>query len=90
MYLRKEDIWVHTDRREWELRYNKELYHLYGALDIFTDIRIARLRWLDHVHRTNNYEMLRKKMENTPMGRKISLEGPDLDRWMMCCRISED
>ena len=27
----------------------KELYHLYGAVDIVKDITVARLRWLDHV-----------------------------------------
>ena len=64
--------------KEWWLWYNKELYHLYGAPDNITDIKLVRLRWVGHLQRINNNKVIKKIIENTSLGRR-RLEGSDLD-----------
>ena len=39
------------DREECQPLYNQELYHLHKAPDIFTDIKVFRLRLVGHVLR---------------------------------------
>ena len=36
---------------EWRIRYNDELYQLFGLLNIAERIRTKRLRWAEHVER---------------------------------------
>ena len=49
-----------SNREECCVRYN-DLYHLYGAPDIVTDIKLTRLRWLGHIQRKNGNEAAKKK-----------------------------
>ena len=39
---------------------NKEQGNLYGSRDIFTGIKVARLRWAGLVQRVNSNEMVRE------------------------------
>ena len=59
-----------NEKGEWRIRYNKELYELYKSSNIITDIKIARLRWAGHVQRMKNDEMVKRKMEGKPEGRR--------------------
>ena len=58
---------------EWRQRYNKEIYHLYCAPDIVTDIKIARMRWVGHVKRMNSNAMKENNGKYTN-GNKESLQ----------------
>jgi hypothetical protein len=44
----------------WRSRYNDELYHLYGGIDLVTAIKKARLRWAGHIVRMHNTMPCRK------------------------------
>ena len=37
------------DTGVWRIRWNHELYELYGDIDIIRKVKIQRLRWLGHV-----------------------------------------
>jgi hypothetical protein len=39
------------DNGQWRIRYNKELYELYGEPDLVTCIKLKRLQWAGHVQR---------------------------------------
>jgi hypothetical protein len=39
------------DNGQWRIRYNKELYELYGEPDLETCIKLKRLQWAGHVQR---------------------------------------
>ena len=65
---------------EWHLKYNKELYDLYKAPDIITDIKISRLKWAGHIQRMNDSEMVKRISEYKPDGRRRV--GRPKFRWM--------
>jgi hypothetical protein len=39
------------DNGQWRIRYNKELYELYGEPVVVTCIKLKRLQWAGHVQR---------------------------------------
>ena len=65
----------------WRSRTNEEVRQLYGELDIVTEIKKGRLRWLGHVEKMSEERMVKRLYQNTPEGSR-SLGRPRL-RWMM-------
>jgi hypothetical protein len=57
------------DNGIWRIRTNKELRALYQELDIVTDIKKARLRWLGHVERMSEDRFIKKLYMSEPEGR---------------------
>jgi hypothetical protein len=47
----KKNIWPCKKNGIWGIRTNQELVDLYKELDIVSEIRKGRLRWLGHVER---------------------------------------
>jgi hypothetical protein len=41
------------DNGRWRIRYNNELYQLFGEPDIIREIKARRVNWLGHLFRTN-------------------------------------
>ena len=67
----------------------KELYHLYGAMHVATDIKVPIFSYLGYVQRTNYNEMAKRIYENKPQGRRKD-ESPK-SIWMdVHLRMSED
>jgi hypothetical protein len=48
------------DNKRWRIRYNNELYQLFGEPDIIKEIKARRVRWLGHLFRTNENHPCRK------------------------------
>lgn len=53
----------------WKVRYNRELYQLYGAPELSTYIGLMRLRWAGHVQRLDAGRMPRRVLETRFLGR---------------------
>jgi len=64
----------------WRGRTNVEVRQLYGELDIVTEIKTGRLRWLGHVERMSEERAVKRLYQNTPEGSR-SVGIPRL-RWM--------
>jgi len=64
----------------WRSRTNGEVRQLYGELDIVTEIKKGRLRWLGHVERMSEESVVKRLYQNTPEGSR-SVGRPRL-RWM--------
>jgi hypothetical protein len=47
------------DNGRWRIRYNNELYQLFGEPDIIRGIKARRVKWLGHLFRTNEYHPCR-------------------------------
>jgi hypothetical protein len=47
------------DNGRCRIRYNNELYKLFGEPDIIRDIKARRVKWLGHLFRTNEYHPCR-------------------------------
>ena len=58
---------------------------LYGELDIVTEIRKGRLRWLGHVERMSEERVVKGLYQNTPEGSR-SVGRPRL-KWMDDVRV---
>jgi hypothetical protein len=54
----------------WRIRTNKELMALYQELDIVTEIKKARLRWLGHVERKSEDRVIKKLYMSKPERRR--------------------
>ena len=61
-------------------RTNEDVRQLYGELDIVTDIKKRRLRWLGHVERMSEERVVKRLYQNTPEGSR-NVGRPRL-RWM--------
>ena len=61
-------------------RTNEEVRQLYGELDIVTEIKNGRLRWLGHVERMGEERVVKRLYQNTLEGSR-SIGRPTL-RWM--------
>jgi hypothetical protein len=48
------------DNGQWRIRYNKELYELYGEPDLVTCIKLKRLQWAGHVQRMEGTRIPKK------------------------------
>jgi len=64
----------------WRSRTNEEVKQFYGDLDIVTEIKKGRLRWLGHVERMSEERVVKRLYQNTPKGSR-SVGRPRL-RWM--------
>jgi len=64
----------------WSSRTNEEVRQLYGELDIVTEIKKRRLRWLGHVERMSEERAVKRLYQNAPEG-SGSVGRPRL-RWM--------
>jgi hypothetical protein len=76
------------DNGIWRIRTNKELMTLYQELDIVTEIKKARLRWLGHVERMSEDRVIKKLYVSKPEGRR-SVGRPKCDGLMTCRKSSE-
>ena len=65
----------------WRSRTNEEVRQLYGELDIVTEIKKGRLRWLGHVERMSEERGVKRLYQNTAEG-SGSVGRPRL-RWMV-------
>jgi hypothetical protein len=57
---------------------NEEVKQLYGELDIVTEIKKGRLRWLRHVERMSGERVVKRLYQNTPEGSrktKVKVDG---------------
>jgi hypothetical protein len=61
-------------------RTNEEVKQLYGELDIVTEIKKGRLRWLGHVARMSDERVVKRLYQNIPEGSR-NVGRPRL-RWM--------
>jgi len=52
----------------WRSRTDEDVRQLYGELDIVTEIKKGRLRWLGHVERTSEERVVKRLYQNTPEG----------------------
>jgi len=52
----------------WRSRTNEEVRQLYRELDIVTEIKTGRLRWLGHVERMSEERVVKRLYQNTPEG----------------------
>jgi len=57
-----------NDNGIWRTRYSNELYTHYDALDIVKVLKIERLRWLEHLARTQELDPCRKLTLLKPEG----------------------
>jgi len=64
----------------WRSRTNEEVRQLYRELDIVTEIKKGRLRWLGHVERMSEERVVKRLYQNTLEGSR-SVGRPRL-RWM--------
>jgi hypothetical protein len=48
----------------WRIRYNKEIYTLYGDPELSTVIKLRRLQWAGHVQRMEGQSVSRMVMAN--------------------------
>jgi len=64
----------------WRSRITEEARQLYGELDIVTEIKKERLRWLGHVERMSEERVVKRLYQNTPEGSR-SVGRPRF-RWM--------
>jgi hypothetical protein len=48
------------DNGQWRIRYNKELFELYGEPDLVTCIKLKRLQWAGHVQRMEDTRIPKK------------------------------
>jgi hypothetical protein len=74
------------DNGQWRIRYNKELYELYGELDLVTCIKLKRLQWAGHVQRMEGTR-IPKKVFKAKFEGVISVGKPMKDGKMRCNRM---
>jgi hypothetical protein len=64
---------------KWRIGRNDELYHIIGNINIISFIRSQRLRWFEHVLRTDNERLVRKMYKWKPLGKRMA--GRPKNRW---------
>jgi hypothetical protein len=64
----------------WRIRYNNELYQLFGEPDIIREIKAARVKWLGHFFRANEYHPYRMLTFATLYGTRRVGQSPI--RWL--------
>ena len=72
-------IKLNENRRK---RYNKELLHLFGDLDILSFVRISRLNCIGHVNRMDRKRQVSQVFNNNPQGSRV--RGRPNKRWWNC------
>jgi hypothetical protein len=56
---------------EWRIRKNTELMELYDELEILTEVKRMRLRWLGHMERMSDDRSTKKLNSNKPEGLRL-------------------
>jgi hypothetical protein len=56
---------------EWRIRTNAELMEFYDELDIVTEVKRMRLRWLGHMERMSDGRSTKKLYSNKPEGLRL-------------------
>jgi hypothetical protein len=69
-----------NDNGTWRIRYNKEIYTLYGVPELSTVIKLRRLQWAGHVQRMESQSIPRMVMAGQMFG--IRPIGKPKKRWM--------
>jgi hypothetical protein len=67
------------DNGQWRIRYNKELYELYGEPDLVTCIKLRRLQWAGHVQRMEGTRIPTKEFKAKFEG--VRSVGKSRKRW---------
>jgi hypothetical protein len=67
------------ERRGWRIRTNHELNKLIAGANIVRFTKVRRLKWWGHLHRMEEYRIVRTIFEWIPMGK--SLGGQPRNRW---------
>jgi len=52
----------------WRKRYNTELMHLFGHLDILSFVRISQLNWIGHVNKMDSKGKVSQVFNSNPQG----------------------
>jgi hypothetical protein len=63
-------------------RYNKELYHSFNDVDVIKIIKINRLRWVGHIIRRENEEIIKRIMLVKQEGKRTKGRPRMRDGWM--------
>jgi sorting nexin-29 len=71
------------DGGNWRIRYNHEIYNLYGDVPVTKYVKVCRLRWLGHLARMEDDLPAKKVWMTKPEGRR-RVGRPKL-RWGDCC-----
>jgi hypothetical protein len=69
-----------NDNGTWRIRYNKEIYTLYGDPELSTVIKLRRLQSAGHVQRMESQSVPRMVMAGLMVGKRP--EGKPKKRWM--------
>jgi hypothetical protein len=72
-----------NDNGTWRIRYNKEIYTLYGDPELSTVIQLRRLQWAGHVQRMESQSVSRMVMAGQMLGKRQV--GKPKKRWMDGC-----
>jgi hypothetical protein len=72
-----------NDNGTWRIRYNKEIYTLYGDSELSTIIKLRRLQWAGHVQRMESQSIPRMVMAGQMFGKRPV--GKHNKRWMDGC-----
>jgi hypothetical protein len=59
-----------NDNGTWRIRYNKEMYTLYGDQELSTVIKLRRLQWAGHVQRLESQSIPRMVMAGQMFGKR--------------------
>jgi hypothetical protein len=68
------------ENEEWRIQTCTELMELYAELDIVTEVKKMRLRWLGHMERMSDDRSTNKLYSNKPEG--LRLVGRPRKRWL--------
>jgi hypothetical protein len=75
-----------NDNGTWRIRYNKEIYTLYGNQELSTVIKLRRLHWAGHAQRMESQSVSRMVMAGQMFGKRQV--GKPKKRWMYA--VKED
>jgi hypothetical protein len=67
------------ERDGWRIRTNHELNKLIGGVNTMRSIKALELQWWGHLHRTEEYRMVRRIFEWSTMGKRS--RGCPRNRW---------
>jgi hypothetical protein len=59
-----------NDNGTWRIRYNKEIYTLYGDPELSTVIKLRRLQWAGHAQRVESQTIPRMVMAGQMFGKR--------------------
>ena len=65
---------------EWRIRWNHELYELYGEIELSKQLKLRRLCWLGYIARLDTSARVRRGFVSVPGGCKRRRGWPNL-RW---------